>query len=148
MLNAIGINPIVSFDTANALYISGWVLTSYLFDCPQNSRTFLYFHSLNVSIFCLTLHAGPLPEHQYRDYTLQECPGSPLALGSTADDALTATQKGGDFHALHSSRRPPIARLRIERLDQRAQRRLRHHSLHFSQKRRPPRRLGIALKLH
>jgi hypothetical protein len=96
MLNAIGINPIVSFDTANALYISGWVLTSYLFDCPQNSRTFLYFHSLNVPFFASPTRGSP-PRAPVQDYTLQECPGSPLALGSTADDALTATQKGGDF---------------------------------------------------
>ena len=40
MLNDIGINPTVSFDTVSALYISGWVLTSYLLDCPQKSRPF------------------------------------------------------------------------------------------------------------
>src|SRR5215469_13966927 len=40
----------------------------------------------------------------------------------------------------------PIARLRIERLDQRAQRRPRHNPLHLGQKHCPPRRLGVALK--
>src|SRR6516165_5573027 len=39
-----------------------------------------------------------------------------------------------------------IARLRIERFDQRAQRRPRHNPLHLGQKHCPPRRLGVALK--
>jgi hypothetical protein len=37
MLNDIRINPTISFDTVGALYISGWVLTSYLLDCPQRA---------------------------------------------------------------------------------------------------------------
>src|SRR6202008_4286381 len=41
-----------------------------------------------------------------------------------------------------------IARLRIERLDQRAQRRPRHNPLQLGKKRSPPRRLGVALKPH
>ena len=51
-------------------------------------------------------------------------------------------------HPLHPDRRAAIARLGIERLDQRAQRRPRHHPLHLGQKRCPPRRLGVALKTH
>src|SRR5262249_4540087 len=43
-------------------------------------------------------------------------------------------------------RRTAIARLRIEWLDQRTQRRPRHHPLHLGKKRCPPRRLGIAVK--
>src|SRR5499427_10183724 len=39
-----------------------------------------------------------------------------------------------------------IARLRIERFDQPAQRRPRHNPLHLGQKDCPPRRLGVALK--
>ena len=49
-------------------------------------------------------------------------------------------------HPLDPDRRAAIARLRIERLDQCAQRRPRHNPLHFCQKRGPPRPLGIALK--
>src|SRR6478735_9394773 len=51
-------------------------------------------------------------------------------------------------HPLDPDRRAAIARLRIERLDQRAQRRPRHHPLHLGKKRGPPRRLGVALKPH
>jgi hypothetical protein len=50
MLNDIRINPTISFDTVGALYISGWVLTSYLLDCPQ--RADLSLLRLSVSIFC------------------------------------------------------------------------------------------------
>src|SRR6202022_5147669 len=49
-------------------------------------------------------------------------------------------------HPLPPDRRAAIAGFGIERLDQTAQCRPRHHSLHFRQKRRPSRRLGVALK--
>src|SRR5215469_7258296 len=49
-------------------------------------------------------------------------------------------------HPLDADRRTAIARLRVERLDQPAQRRPWHHALHLGQKRRPPPWLGIALK--
>jgi len=49
-------------------------------------------------------------------------------------------------HPLDPDRRAAIARLRIERLDQRAQRRPRHYALHLGEKCRLPRRLAVALK--
>src|SRR5262245_41744253 len=57
-------------------------------------------------------------------------------------------QKIDAQHPLDPDRRAAIARLRIERLDQRAQRRPWHHAFHLFEKRRPPRRLGVALKPH
>src|SRR5207248_5848104 len=51
-------------------------------------------------------------------------------------------------HPLDPDRRPAIARLRIEWLDHRTQRRPRHHPLHLGKKRCPPRRLGVAVKPH
>src|SRR5438105_7052168 len=51
-------------------------------------------------------------------------------------------------HPLDPDRRAAIARLGIEWLDQRAQRRPRHNALHLGKKRCPPRRLGVALKPH
>src|SRR5437660_6948685 len=51
-------------------------------------------------------------------------------------------------HPLDPDRRAAIARLGIEWLDQRAQRRPRHNPLHLGKKRCPPRRLGVALKPH
>src|SRR6516162_3886696 len=51
-------------------------------------------------------------------------------------------------HPLDPNRRAAIARLGIDRLDQPAQRQPRNHPLHLAQKRRPPRRLGVALKPH
>src|SRR5262247_1444029 len=51
-------------------------------------------------------------------------------------------------HALDPDRRAAIARLRIERLDQPAQRRPRHDALHLGKKCRPPRRLGVSFKPH
>src|SRR5437763_7870632 len=51
-------------------------------------------------------------------------------------------------HPLDPDRRAAIARRRVERLDQRAQRRPRHNPLHLGKKRCPPRRLGVALKPH
>src|SRR5215471_12161132 len=51
-------------------------------------------------------------------------------------------------HPLDPDRRAAIARLWIKWLDQHAQRRPRHNPLHLSQKRYPPRRLGVALKPH
>jgi hypothetical protein len=49
-------------------------------------------------------------------------------------------------HRLDPNWRAAIARLRIERRDQRAQRRPRHNRLHPAKKRCSPRRLGVALK--
>src|SRR6516165_7165975 len=49
-------------------------------------------------------------------------------------------------HPLHPDRRAAIAGFGIERLDQPAQRRPRHHPFHLGQKYRPPRRLGVAFK--
>ena len=51
-------------------------------------------------------------------------------------------------HPLNPDRRAAVARLRIERLDQRAQRRPRHNALHLGKKCSPPRRFGVALKPH
>src|SRR5215472_7205209 len=51
-------------------------------------------------------------------------------------------------HPLDPDRRAAIARLRIDRLDQPAQRRPRHNPLRLGQKRCPPRRLGVPLKPH
>ena len=51
-------------------------------------------------------------------------------------------------HPLNPDRWPAIARLRIEWLDQRAQRRPRHNALHLGKKCSPPRRFGVALKPH
>ena len=49
-------------------------------------------------------------------------------------------------HPLDPDRRAAIARLRIERLDQPAQRRPRNHALHLGKKHCPPRRLGVAVE--
>src|SRR5271163_3662339 len=49
-------------------------------------------------------------------------------------------------HPLHPDRRAAIAGFGIERLDQPAQPRPRHHPFHLGQKYRPPRRLGVAFK--
>jgi hypothetical protein len=51
-------------------------------------------------------------------------------------------------HPLDPDRRPPIAGFGVERLDQPAQRRPRHNLFHLGKKRRPSRRLGVALKPH
>lgn len=49
-------------------------------------------------------------------------------------------------HALQANRRPAVAGLGIDRLDQRAQRRPRHHPIHLRQKRRAPCRLAMPVK--
>ena len=41
MLNYSKRNPAIFFGSVGEIYIVGWVLTGYLFDCPQNSRLFL-----------------------------------------------------------------------------------------------------------
>jgi hypothetical protein len=41
MLNYSKRNPTIFFGGVGEVYIVGWVLTGYLFDCPQNSRLFL-----------------------------------------------------------------------------------------------------------
>jgi hypothetical protein len=41
MLNYSKRNPAIFFGRVGEIYIVGWVLTGYLFDCPQNSRLFL-----------------------------------------------------------------------------------------------------------
>src|ERR1700751_3559553 len=51
-------------------------------------------------------------------------------------------------HPIDPDRGAAFARLGVERLDQRTQRRPRHHPLHLGQKRGPPRRLGVAFKTH
>ena len=53
-------------------------------------------------------------------------------------------QEMDPLHPRDPNRRAAIARLRIDWLDQRAQCRRWHNPLHFRQKRRPPRRPGIA----
>ncbi len=40
-LNVSKRNPTIFFGGVGEVYIVGWVLTGYLFDCPQNSRLFL-----------------------------------------------------------------------------------------------------------
>ena len=55
-------------------------------------------------------------------------------------------QKIDAQHPLDPDRRAAIAGLRIDRLDQPAQRRPRNHPLHLGQKHRSPRRLGVPLK--
>src|SRR5439155_13118365 len=55
-------------------------------------------------------------------------------------------QKINPQHRFQFFRSPPVARLGIVRLDQRAQLRPRHHLLHFFQKGRPPRLLRVPLE--
>src|SRR5262249_53691119 len=55
-------------------------------------------------------------------------------------------QKVYSQHPLDPDWRTAVARLRIERLDQPTQRRPPHDPPPLGQKRRPPRRLGLALK--
>ena len=55
-------------------------------------------------------------------------------------------QKINPQHLLQFFRPPPVARLRIVRLDQRAQLRPWHHLLHLFQKHRPPRLLRVPLE--
>src|SRR6516164_4615138 len=57
-------------------------------------------------------------------------------------------QKIDAQHPFDPNRRAAIAGLGIERLDQSAQPRPRNHSLHLSQKYRPPRRLAVTFKPH
>src|SRR5215471_2451484 len=57
-------------------------------------------------------------------------------------------QKVDPQHSFHPDRRAAIAGLGIKRFDQRAQRRPRHDALHFIEKRRPPRCLGVTFKPH
>ena len=49
-------------------------------------------------------------------------------------------------HPLDPDRRAAIARLGVDRLDKPPQRRPRNHSLHLSQKYRPPRRVAVTFK--
>ncbi len=69
-----------------------------------------------------------------------------------ATEAYRASSTAGsdrlNQHPLDPNRRTAIAGLGIERLDQPAQRRPRHHPRHLREKHRPPGRLGVALKLH
>jgi len=70
-------------------------------------------------------------------------PGYPVNLTKPIEPLL---QKIEAQHPLDPDRRAAIARLGIERRDQPAQRRPWHNPLHLGQKRRPPRRLGVAFK--
>jgi hypothetical protein len=49
-------------------------------------------------------------------------------------------------HPLQTDRRAAVAGFRIDRFDQPAQAAPRHHALHLRQKRRPARRLAVALE--
>jgi hypothetical protein len=78
MLNYSKRNPTIFFGGVGEVYIVGWVLTGYLFDCPQNSRLFF-----------------PLrPERLHRVSPSQSGPGHPRRRADRA--ALADTLGSGD----------------------------------------------------